>query len=108
MTTPPTIFCEQDAIVALETTATHFFRDVLDLDYGSALVTDESDLSDFSFSGHMPPGAKGSSLKEEYSRWDAWVIASISKRYDVNLKTTRIKMVLLLSQIETSLRRTLQ
>lgn len=105
--TTPHIICEQDVINTLEATASRFFEDVLGMDY-APLVTDESDLSDFSFSGGMPADTMSSTLREKYEAWDAWVIDRINTRYGVALTTTRIKMVLLLSQIDASFNRTIQ
>src|SRR5688572_40942 len=37
----------QDRLARVEDLAPRFFREVLDLDYGECLITDESDLFDF-------------------------------------------------------------
>lgn len=108
MTHPKPAICEQDVIDTLTCTATRFFDDVFGMDYSRVLTTDESDLSDFSFSGDMPTGPEVSTLREEYARWDAWVIARINSLYGITFTSTRIKLVLLLSQVESSRTQTIQ
>jgi hypothetical protein len=46
------IFASQDRLSAVEELAPRFFAEVLEMDYGECLITDESDLRDFTEFGN--------------------------------------------------------
>jgi hypothetical protein len=99
----PALTITQDQIEDFQQTGSQFMRDLLGVD--EALLTDISELSDFTFSG-MPIGTLDTSLplRELTATWDAWAIAEVESRYGITLTTTKVNMVALLNQIEVSRR----
>jgi hypothetical protein len=97
-----TFVIEQCQIDEFEQTGTDFMRDILGKDYARVLVSDISDLSDFTFSGTLPEGALDTSLglKQITANWDKWVMAKIYERYGITLSTTVVNLVGLFHQIE--------
>jgi hypothetical protein len=97
----PAITVTQEQIHEFHQTQVQFMREVLDLD--GVVVTDLSELSDFTYSG-MPAGALDTSLPlpELVAKWDAWVIARVQEKYRVTLTTTVVNMIWLFNQIEVS------
>jgi hypothetical protein len=94
------ILAPQERIEAYELTARAFFRDVLDMDYGECLTTDESRLSDFSSCGLPDDIADATQgLSELYSAWNAWVVPVIFRQYGLAV-SPRILLVELFEQIE--------
>lgn len=99
---------DSSTIEGLMDLARPFFKDILDKDVDACMLTDESDLSDFAFSGLKDEDnliREGMSLKESYAAWDRWVIEKILSVYGIGLTTTKIKIVNLLrdiSKIEAS------
>lgn len=98
---PPELTVTQDQIEDFQQVGAQFMSDVFGLD--DALLTDISELSDFTFSG-MPVGALDTSrpLRELTETWDAWAIAEVQARYGITLTTTKVNMVTLLNQIEVA------
>ena len=96
----------QERIDMYESTASEFFRAVLDLDYRDCVVTDESRLLDFASCG-MPYdlAVVTSSLAALYEAWDAWVVPVISLRYGIADISPAVLMVDLFEQIESARRR---
>lgn len=102
----PGLTITQDGIEQFEATAVQFFDEVLDLDFGACLVTDEADLSDFSFNG-QPAGTldiEAMSQRELLQAWDRWVLARVKAVYGIELSTTQINLVSLFRQIEEATR----
>ncbi len=100
---------EQDRIDLYQTTATEFFRSVLDMDYSECLVTDESRLSDFSSCG-MPDELADATpgLKELYAAWRVWVVPVIRDRYGLDDVVPSILLVDLFERIEQQRTRRVQ
>ena len=99
------VIAEQDVIDSMEHIAVPFFEDVLQLDYRAVLVTDESTLSDFCFSG-LPEGAipQSADYKQARSMWDRFVVDRIATCYGLALATTSIRLVELFGRIEAETR----
>lgn len=99
----PALTISQDQIDDFQQTGSQFMRDLLGVD--GALLTDTTELSDFTFSG-MPIGALDTSrpLRELTAAWDAWAIAEVQSRYGITLTTTKVNMITFLNQIEVSRR----
>lgn len=100
MSSAAIIVADRWQIEDYETVAEEFFRAVLDLDYAECLVTDESNLSDFSSCG-MPEtaAAEALTLDELYAAWDVWVIPVIYRQYGLSIDDTNILLVELFDQI---------
>lgn len=100
---PLFVVAAQDVIEAFEVTGRRVLREVLGMSWDEVLVTDESDLSDFSTCG-MPEDdfPEGANYGECCRLWNAWVIARISALYRVRLADTRIRLVELFRQVENS------
>jgi len=99
----------QERIEMYESTASEFFRAVLDLDYRECVVTDESRLLDFASCG-MPDDLADAtdSLAALYEAWDAWVVPLICSRYRVGDICPAVLLVDLFEQIEAARSRILQ
>jgi len=99
----------QERIEMYESTASEFFRAVLDLDYRECVVTDESRLMDFASCG-MPDDLadETSGLAALYEAWDAWVVPIIRSRYGVGDICPAVLLVDLFEQIESARRRVQQ
>lgn len=97
----PAITVTQEQIHEFHRTQVQFMSDVLDLD--GVIVTDLSELSDFTYSG-MPAGALDTSLplRDLVAKWDAWAIARVQELYGITLKTTAVNLIWLFNQIEVS------
>lgn len=101
LTAKPAIeICEQDHIDDYAAEAREFFHHILGKDFDACLVTDESSLSDFSFSG-APDGVipEQGTLQECYRAWDNWVLSAISRRYGIEDIKTRIRLLTLFDRI---------
>lgn len=101
LTAKPRIeICDQDFIDDYAVEAREFFRGVLGLDFDSCLVTDESSLSDFCFSG-APDGALPAegALHECYDAWYRWVLSEVSKQYDIDGIKPSIRLLALFERI---------
>jgi len=101
LTAKPSIeICEQDHIDDYAPEAREFFCHILGKDFDACLVTDESSLSDFSFSG-VPEGVipEQGTLQECYRAWDNWVLSAISRRYGIEDIKTRIRLLALFDRI---------
>lgn len=96
----------QDHVELYDDTARLFFREVLDMDFGECLVTDESRLSDFSSCG-MPDELADTttSLKELHAAWDVWALAELRSRYGLEYPSTSLPLVTLFRDIEQYLAR---
>ena len=84
--------CEQFQMATVGPIAKSFIRDILGLEPDECFLSDESDLDEFSL--------MGTSLDTGELSWDEYVINKIHTQYGVTLKTTRINLVTLFSQIE--------
>lgn len=98
------IMCDGTEIQNHEDTAADFFTRILDLDFDSVLVSDESQLSDFSSCG-LPEGFgadafHADTLSALYNAWDEWVIAEIYNTYRIKIESTQIRLNELFSLIE--------
>ena len=106
MPTPQIKLAPQEHIETYDRTAEAFFREMLDMDYRTVVLTDESQLSDFSSCG-LPEGIvhEHCSLNELYDAWDTWVLPRIRAHYDIELEKTSILFVDLFQKIEERLAR---
>lgn len=77
-----------------------FFERIFGMESANVLITDEAQLSDFSFSGEGFSDVQCGSLNEAYRAWDAWVLQKIFLEYDLLLTKTTIRMTTLFAQIE--------
>lgn len=93
------IMCDGTEIQNHEDTAADFFTRILDLDFDSVLVSDESQLSDFSTCG-LPDEIEADTLPAIYNAWDEWVIKEIKIEYGIKIESTSIKLNELFSLIE--------
>ncbi len=97
----PTIhICDQDFIDDYAAEGRVFFTRVLGMDFDKCLLTDDSSLSDFSFSG-QPEGTlpKDATLNECYDAWDRWVLSEIERHYGIRGIKTSIRLLTLFEQI---------
>lgn len=94
------VIADQDVIDQFDDIGAEFFDTVLGLTYSECLVTDESRLSDFAFSG-LPDddSSKDDDLNTLYDKWDAWVIEKIASQYGLRLEKTGVTLVQLFEQI---------
>lgn len=100
--------CEQDQIDQAAPMGREFFSRVLGIDWDQCLVTDESALSDFSFSG-MPAEripAQGT-LAQHYAVWDAWVLAKIQEEFGATIPRTGLRLLAVFELIEQHRRQAL-
>ena len=68
-------------------------------DFSAALLTDMSELSDFSFSGDLYPGTpKGLSYNQSCQYWDDWVLNKLAG-IGLELKSTKISLLVLAQMI---------
>lgn len=76
-------------------------QEVLGLDFEHVVITDLSDLSDFTYSG-MPAGSLNTALpaKDLVAIWDKWAIARVQELYGITLTTTVVNLICLFNQIE--------
>lgn len=109
MTTPmttPALVITQDLCSNVGPIGCAFFEQVLGHALSSVFITDESSLSDFSFSGDGGPVLAqmlkdpGTSLQAYYRAWDQWVLAKIEEDYGLKLPSTRVLLVTLFAQLE--------
>ncbi len=93
--------CEQDLIDQMAPLGREFFSRVLQLDWDDCLVTDESALSDFSFSG-VPEGVIPSeaTLREAYAAWDAWILNNVRQHFGIELPRTNLRLLTVFDLIE--------
>jgi len=103
--TIPTSECNvtQCQINDFHETGAQFMRDVLGMDYERVVVTDLSELSDFTYSG-MPAGSLDTAMpmKDLVATWDKWAIARVQELYGITLTTTVVNLICLFNQIEQS------
>lgn len=71
-----------------------FFDAVLGLNFDSCFVSEESELSDFSFSGvgFTVDREKGIPLSSRYKSWDQWIIRRLKEDFSVEISTTKINL----------------
>jgi hypothetical protein len=101
--TSPITIAPTDTVDLYERTAREFLREILGLSYDECLITDESNLSDFSACG-LPEELSGNagSLQELYQRWDKWVVPRVCERYGIASFATNIRMTALWARIEAA------
>lgn len=90
----------KDEVRQYLSTADAFFERIFGMEAQNALLTDESQLSDFSFSGEGFSDVQCDSLNEAYRAWDAWVLQRIYLEYGLPLTKTTIRMTTLFAQLE--------
>ena len=97
---------EQDIIDQYEHVAEPFFAQVLGIQYGDFLITDESTLSDFSMS-NLPPKAipPRASYKDTLALWDAHMKKKIRECFGIEVSTTTVRLVDLFQRIDVNLLR---
>ena len=95
------VIAEQDIIEQFDEIAARFFDVILGLTYSECLVTDDSRLSEFAFSGWSGEDwSKDEELNALYDKWDAWVIEKIATNYGVRIEKTNLTMWQLFEQIK--------
>lgn len=94
------VVCEQDLIDTYSALADEFLQDILGMSLDRVLITDESSLSDFSFSG-QPEGTlpEHGTLSQLHDAWDAWVVPRVCERYGIEPFKTNIRLVALFEAI---------
>lgn len=101
---PTIIIAAQDRIDAYEVVGRKFLSEILDHNWDSCLLTDESSLSDFVGSGNPPdelPVTDGS--YPAYAKaWGAWILAKINAKYSIEVTDRHIHFVDLFALIEAS------
>lgn len=99
---------EHEGIEQFEQTASAFMRDVLGFGPQMPMLTDSSELSDFTYDGDYPPEVldPAQTRKQWTANWDKWVIGEVQKKYGITLKTTVISLITLFRQIEANARPT--
>ena len=92
-------FVEQDQILQFESIAEKYLLDVLGIQV--VMLSDLSDLSDFTFSGNMPEDllTEDMSREELYTAWDEWVIEQTYDAYGITLLDTQISLIALCDRI---------
>lgn len=91
---------DQDVIAQFDEIGGQFFETILSMSYGECLVTDESRLSDFAFSGWSDEdSSEDDDLNTLYDKWDAWVIEKIAAQYGLRVEKTGVTLVQLFEQI---------
>lgn len=99
----PNLVIKQDAVELYEPTLLRFFAHVFGMDYSCVLMTNDAQLSDFSFSGEDEPDLDQSpSLAACYDAWDKWVLQRTCEVFDLEPGSfnTRIRMTELMARIE--------
>lgn len=73
--------------------------DAIGFDFSKALLTDLSELSDFTLSGDKYPGApRNVTYREVVKHWDEWVIQQL-KSIGIELKSTKISLLVLAQMV---------
>ena len=92
-------FVEQDQILEFESIAEKYLLEVLGIQV--VMLSDLSDLSDFTFSGLLPDDLLTDDMSREelYAAWDAWVIERTYDECGIVLVDTKISLIALCSQI---------
>lgn len=98
-------FAEDDVVEKFPEIAAEFLQ-ILGLAPDQVFISDESNLSDFSFAGpeELYTGKDAESLKfdELTSLWDGWIIGEIERRFHVVLGSTEVPLCVLFRRIEES------
>lgn len=93
--------CDQFQMDKFEKTASAFFRDIFDLDMQGWILTDESELDDFSSFGIPDEDfAAMHCADNDYVSWDAWIIGKIQRTYGVEIRSTKMYLVRIFDLIE--------
>lgn len=94
------LIIQQETIDSFEATAKAFLKQVLNLDADQVLLTDESQLSDFTFSGEFSADMN-LPRRELYRAWDSWVLAKVQQQYpQLGDITVKMKLVDIFWRIE--------
>lgn len=98
-------FADQDRIDQYEHVAQPFFADVLELDYGSCFVSDDSTLSDFSMAC-LPDNAvpENATYREACNIADAHIKLRVRERFGVEVEKTTVRLVDLFERIDAASR----
>ena len=95
------VLASQDAIDSYESIAREFLQEILEVELSECLITDESNLSDFTRCGHPKSESDDDqSANEPADVWDAWVVAKICDKYLIEPFETNIRLVELFRRIE--------
>jgi hypothetical protein len=96
---------DHEEIDGLEVASNDFLVRILGLEPGEYQMSDVSELCDFSYCGPdlgLPADAPLANLR---TAWDANILARIKHVYDLDIPTTRVNMVTLLSQVDAAMKR---
>lgn len=92
------IHMDIDQIDTVETEL-NVIGDAIGFDFSKALLTDDSELSDFTLSGDKYPGApKNVSYNQVCQHWDDWIIGQL-KTIGIELKSTKISLLVLAQMV---------
>lgn len=96
------ILADQDRIDQLSEFAAEFFDKIFNIDFNSAIITDESEIIDFAMAA-IPENCNTDnlSLADVYGIADDLVISKIDEIYGIQLKNTRILVIDVLGAIES-------
>jgi hypothetical protein len=96
------ILADQDRIDQLSEFAADFFDKIFNIDFNSAIITDESEIIDFAMAA-IPENCNTDnlSLADVYGIADDLVISKIDEIYGIQLKNTRILVIDVLGAIES-------
>jgi hypothetical protein len=94
----------QDEIDLYESIARTFLQEILEVELSECLITDESNLSDFTWCGYPELESDDDTVDEPDSVWDAWVVANICQRYRIEPFETNIRLVELFRRITAQTR----
>lgn len=94
---------EQDLVNQYDHVAEPFFSKVLGMDFGDCIITDESELSDFTMTNlpdeAVPPQATHCEVRQI---WDSYVTRRIQECFGIEVSSTVIRLVDLFQSIEES------
>jgi hypothetical protein len=89
----PTVNIENELSLEQESFAVRgFFSTVLGLDPEDCFISEDSQLSDFSFRGRGYTNHLGMPLSTLHTNWDQWILEQLSSQYGVEVSSTQITL----------------
>lgn len=79
-----------------------FFGRVLGIDAHDCFISEESELSDFSFRGEGYDCPEVNSLSVLHNDWDQWIITQLRVHYAVEVSSTKIPLMQLFQMLDSS------